>query len=81
MKLDFNKVNRAVSWSRESTIVQTQKPSFEPGNWVKLLELPSPYSFEEALLLCSLSDDKWVAWIPDHGEVVLHARQFCEISQ
>lgn len=49
----------------------------QPSTWVKLLELPSPFSFDEALLLCELSESEWLAWIPDCGETVLHTRQFC----
>jgi len=45
--------------------------------WVKLLELPSDYSHDEALLLCEHSDEEWVAWIPNHGEAILHTSQFC----
>lgn len=48
-----------------------------PNSWVTLLEYPSEFSYGEALLLCPLSDDEWVAWIPDHGEAVLHISQFC----
>ena len=46
------------------------------STWVHLLELPSPFSSDEALLLCAVSADKWLAWIPDHGEVILHSWQF-----
>ncbi|MEM8643029.1 MAG: hypothetical protein AAGG51_30060 [Cyanobacteria bacterium P01_G01_bin.54] len=45
-------------------------------SWVKLHHLPNPYSFDEALLLCQESADQWRAWIPDHGEVVLHQAEF-----
>ncbi|MFB2938235.1 hypothetical protein ACE1B6_23555 [Aerosakkonemataceae cyanobacterium BLCC-F154] len=48
----------------------------EPSTWVKLSEVPSSFSFEEALLLCQCSPDSWLAWIPDHGEAVLHRSQF-----
>ncbi|GAA6614426.1 hypothetical protein [Scytonema sp. NUACC26] len=51
--------------------------SLESNNWVKLKELPSPYSCDEALLLCQISEDEWSAWIPDHGEAVLKIEQFC----
>lgn len=44
--------------------------------WVKLLQLPSEYSADEAKLLCQDSDETWVAWVPDHGEVVLHRSNF-----
>lgn len=48
----------------------------QPNTWVTLLEVPSSFSFDEALLLCRHSDSEWVAWIPDHGESVLHVSQF-----
>lgn len=48
--------------------------------WVKLLELPHPWSYDEALLLCQQSEEEWVVWIPDCGETVLNATQFCELA-
>ncbi|MGK7907759.1 MAG: hypothetical protein AB4040_11100 [Synechococcus sp.] len=51
-----------------------------PNSWVTLLEHPSEYSYGEALLLCPISDDEWVAWIPDYGEAVLHISQFCNAN-
>ena len=72
--------------------VPVQSPSFVPehlsqpfldmvhrNSWVTLLEYPNEYSHHEALLLCELSDDEWVAWVPDHGEAVLHISQFCNV--
>ncbi|PSB06832.1 hypothetical protein C7B61_21985 [filamentous cyanobacterium CCP1] len=44
--------------------------------WVKLAALPNPYSHDRAMLLCRHADDEWVAWIPDHGEVILHRSEF-----
>jgi hypothetical protein len=38
--------------------------------------LPSPYSFDEALLLCEQDRGRWVAWIPDFGEIILIEGQF-----
>lgn len=57
-------------------------PSWElerpkPNTWVKLLALPSEYSADEALLLCECGDREWVAWVPEHGEIVLHESEFC----
>ena len=52
---------------------------FQADTWVHLLELKSTFSFDEALLLCQISDDEWVAWIPDHGEAVLHTHEFCAL--
>jgi hypothetical protein len=36
----------------------------------------APYSFDEALLLCEQDEGRWVAWIPDFGEIILIERQF-----
>jgi len=52
----------------------------QPDLWVKLLELPSPYSHDEALLLCQVSADEWLAWVPDHGEVTLHISQWSRVN-
>ncbi len=61
------------SWSNQFDI-----SSVEPSMWVQLLERPTPYSHDEALLLCQHSDTEWVVWIPDCGEMVLHQSQFCK---
>ncbi len=45
--------------------------------WVKLLELPNPYSQDEALILCKYSESEWVVWVPDHGEAIINNSQFC----
>lgn len=67
-----------LSWSTEPYLKQSQQ-EFQASTWVQLLELPSPFSFDEALLLCQHSEDQWVAWIPDYGEIVIHTSQFCQI--
>ena len=50
--------------------------TYTRDSWVKLIELPSEYSADEALLLCQESPDVWVAWVPDHGEVKLDRSNF-----
>lgn len=52
----------------------------EPSIWVRLLELPSPYSCDEALLLCQVSADEWLAWVPDHGEIKLNISQLSMVN-
>lgn len=52
-------------------------PVPEEGMWVRLLERPNSWSFDEALLLCQESEYEWNAWIPDYGEATIHLRQFC----
>ncbi|HEY9860184.1 MAG TPA: hypothetical protein V6D16_11815 [Candidatus Obscuribacterales bacterium] len=49
----------------------------QASTWVHLLEPPSAFSYDEALLICQQSEDAWLAWVPEHGEVVLHVNQFC----
>lgn len=49
---------------------------FQPSSWVEVLELPSPFCSDTALLLCQESEDQWLAWIPDYGEVKLSTDQF-----
>jgi hypothetical protein len=44
--------------------------------WVKLKASPSPYSYPEALLLCEIGHQEWIAWVPDFGEIRLTTAQF-----
>ncbi|NEQ18957.1 MAG: hypothetical protein F6K28_02940 [Microcoleus sp. SIO2G3] len=81
MKLDSSRPDYAtrlawhnLDWSSKSDLKSLQ--DFQPNSWVKLSELPNPYSFDEALLLCQVSCDQWLVWIPDHGEAQLHISQF-----
>lgn len=60
--------------------VNSSPQEFQADTWVHLLELKSTFSFDEALLLCQMSDDEWVAWIPGHGEAVLHTHEFCALA-
>lgn len=64
-----------LDWSNKPHL-KPLRQEFQSDTWVHLLELPSAFSYDEALLLCQLSEDEWVAWIPSHGEAVLHTRQF-----
>lgn len=50
--------------------------TYNRDTWVKLLQPPSDYAFEEAKLLCQESPMTWVAWVPDYGEVVLDRSDF-----
>ena len=60
----------ASGWSLVCHITYTR------DTWVKLLQLPSCYAFDEAKLLCQDSPETWIAWVPDHGEVVLDKSKF-----
>lgn len=46
------------------------------GMWVKLRQAPGLFSSDEALLLCPLENDQWLAWVPDYGEMTLDQDEF-----
>jgi hypothetical protein len=50
--------------------------TYDRASWVKLIQPPSKYSFDEAMLLCQESSNTWRAWIPDYGEVLLDRSNF-----
>lgn len=82
MKLDTSKPRFGVQlesstqcWSIEPYLNQSQQ-SFRDSTWVQLLELPSSFSCDEALLLCHEFGDLWLVWVPGYGETVLHSSQF-----
>ena len=71
--------------TQETAIATQQNPTtwypvchinYKRDEWVKLLEKPNEFSFDEALLLCQESLETWVAWIPNHGEIILHRNCF-----
>lgn len=51
-------------------------PRIEANIWVRLVQQPFPYDFNEALLLCQVSFDEWLAWIPEYGETCLNINEF-----
>ncbi len=46
------------------------------GRWVSLIKLPSPMSDDEALLLCEEEGDRWLVWVPNHGEAIIDTHSF-----
>ena len=67
----------AVPWMPSAFNWGGEAPSCpQPNVWVKLLVSLNPFCHEEALLLCQESEAEWLAWVPDHGEAVLHISQF-----
>ncbi|MCA1991211.1 MAG: hypothetical protein LDL41_04070 [Coleofasciculus sp. S288] len=82
MKLDSRKPAvstpqrlQAQNWSSLPDISPVEG-EWQDATWVQLRERPTPYSHDEALLLCQHSDTEWVVWIPECGEMVLHHRHF-----
>lgn len=49
----------------------TETRGLESGQWVQLEKLPNPFAQDMALLLCEISEDRWLTWVPDHGEYLL----------
>jgi hypothetical protein len=48
--------------------------------WVNLRDRLSPYSFDQALLVCEVEDGAWVAWVPDFGQAILGRHQFYDLN-
>ncbi|MBD2038147.1 hypothetical protein H6F76_24650 [Leptolyngbya sp. FACHB-321] len=66
----------AIDRSALPSAALVNQPAIAASVWVKLLQPPSAYSSDEALLLCQTADNQWLAWVPDHGEIVLESEQF-----
>jgi predicted nuclease of restriction endonuclease-like (RecB) superfamily len=72
---NFHQQQANLNRKTQSSLQQKQQ-EFQPYTWVKLLELPDSFSFDEALLLGEHSKNQWYVWIPDYGSTVIHASQF-----
>jgi hypothetical protein len=74
MKLDYHRPDFAVQSKNRyaDCLNRSYALEFPTSTWINLRELLNPFSFDEALLLCQLSEDEWLVWIPDHGEARLH---------
>lgn len=76
MKLAFRKSPISL---KSSNCLTKKAESLQAATWVKIKKLPSPYSYDEALLLCQHSETEWVVWIPDHGEMIIHRSRLGEV--
>lgn len=56
----------------EPVLTQSARPI-----WVRLLCTGQDFGHDEALLLCQCSANRWLAWVPEHGEIVLAEDEFC----
>lgn len=66
------------TWSNQPNYSTPEE--WEASTWVQLQAPLSPYSEDEALLLCQHSDTEWVVWVPGYGETILDRCQFCAIA-
>lgn len=65
------------SWHNSQKEAETETAIAVPNAiWVRLIALPDPFSYDQALLLSQQSNDEWLAWIPDYGEIMLHWSEF-----
>ncbi|TAG94483.1 MAG: hypothetical protein EAZ09_11455 [Oscillatoriales cyanobacterium] len=64
-------------WEKLASNPAAPTPKFSASTWVKLFNPPTAFSFDEAWLLCECSEEKWLAWIPDYGEILLNTNEFC----
>ncbi|TFI52616.1 hypothetical protein BLD44_020340 [Mastigocladus laminosus UU774] len=55
---------------------EESQQQLQVSTWVQLPELSSLIISNEAILLCQHSEDQWLAWIPDYGEIILDTSYF-----
>ncbi|AFY68634.1 hypothetical protein Pse7367_0321 [Thalassoporum mexicanum PCC 7367] len=80
-KLILDRPQSEVKWCSLPQGWSGKPPEPRPNTWVQLYKGLNPYSDLEAKLLCKASEDEWIAWVPDHGEAVLHISQFCVYAE
>lgn len=74
MQLNVSRLNQKSSrWQTANGVGTT---TLRPGKWVSLRESVSPFSHDEALLLCRVAETTWCVWVPGHGEATLETSQF-----
>jgi hypothetical protein len=65
-----------LEWAIASGWNPVCKITYTRDTWVKLLGGITPFAHDEAMLLCAESGDRWVMWVPEHGEAILDRSQF-----
>jgi hypothetical protein len=74
------KVSSAHAWEKLRADSTSAVPQYQPSTWVKLFNPPTAYSFDQAWLLCQCSENQWLAWVPEYGELLLNTDEFCSVS-
>jgi hypothetical protein len=67
-------------WDQLRSLPAPTPPPFQASSWVKLLNPPTAFSFDQAWLLCECENHQWLAWIPDYGSIVLSSGEFCAVA-
>ncbi|MBD0335932.1 MAG: hypothetical protein ICV62_10620 [Cyanobacteria bacterium Co-bin13] len=75
MQLNISKSSAVFSAWHPSHLSAKSASSLQVGKWVRLLTPISPFSHDEALLLCREPGNRWVVWVPGHGEATVEAAQ------
>lgn len=83
MKLESNSLSPVAvdtlstsPWEKFRNSLPTSMAKPEASTWVRLVNPPTAFSFDEAWLLCEYSESQWLAWIPDYGEILLNLDEF-----
>ncbi|MBD2260718.1 hypothetical protein [Pseudanabaena sp. FACHB-2040] len=75
MQLNVSKSSAVSSSWQPSRSATKPASSLQVGKWVRLSAPISPFSHDEALLLCREPQNRWVVWVPGHGEATVDASQ------
>ncbi|HTL88989.1 MAG TPA: hypothetical protein VL134_06290 [Leptolyngbya sp.] len=81
LKSNFCTINPISSWETLRPRSMPSAPRFTPSMWVQLLNPPTAYSFDQAWLLCQCSENQWVAWVPEYGELLLRTDEFSSLTE
>lgn len=75
-------MNKVIDRFTRSGVEDTVSDRFQPqaDTWVKLRDRPHPYSDDEALLLCEVATDEWLAWVSGLGQMRLQASEFYRLD-
>jgi hypothetical protein len=73
------------NYAKASSVIPSSETTqenklFSSGDWVSLIRPLTSLCFEEAILLCEESLDKWVAWVPGLGETRLNTSEFVRLA-
>lgn len=78
MKLDYRSPQATINWQPTylpscpiHAYIDAPPETLQESIWVQLVDPPSAFSADEALLLCQEAENRWLGWIPGYGEASL----------